>query len=152
MTGYSTHIPEFDLEEVVVVTRRLSELVQDDLSQLKKLRIGKIKDTYEEKLHLASILEGYKNALKANPDLLKTLSKEALEKARSETKAFDKTLKQSHQELEKAHTAHGAVLDLIRSVVCERTTPVRCYGKNGAFANVEKDKMYTKPVNLDERI
>ena len=152
MTQYSNNIPEFDLDELMAVTHRLSELVQDDLHSLKKLRIGKMNDSHEEKLQLASILEGYKNALKANPELLKTLSKEALEKARAQAKAFDSKLKEGERELKKAHTAHGAVLDLIRTVVSERTTPVRCYGKNGAYHNDTQNHMHTKPLNLDERI
>ncbi len=152
MTGYSTTQPEFDLEEMMAVTRRLSELVHDDMAQLKQLRIGKLKDTHQEKLQLASILEGYQIALKANPELLKTISKETLEKARNDARTFDATVKTGHQELKKAHTAHGAVLDLIRDVVSERTTPVRCYGKNGTYGNASRDHMHTKPLNLDERI
>lgn len=152
MTGYTEQLTDFDLEQIATVTARLNELVQQDLQSLKRMRIGKIKDTHREKLELASILEGYKNALKANPDLLKTLSSEALDKARSQTKLFNESLQQGHKEYKKAHTAHGAVLDLIRDVVSEKTTPVRCYSKNGCYGSAQKDHVHTKPLNLDERI
>ncbi len=152
MKNFETPLPEFNLDEIMAVTARLSELVKDDLMSLKQMRIGKIKDTHKEKLELAGILEGYKNALKANPELLKKFSKEALEEAKSKSKSFDATLQEGHKELKKAHTAHGAVLDLIRSVVSEKTTPVRCYQKNGAYGSASKEQVFTRPLNLDERI
>lgn len=152
MTQVSENTTHFDIEDMIRVTKRLSELLSDDLSHLKTMRIGKLDDTHQEKLQLASLLEGYKNALKADPSLLKTLSQEALVEARNEAKVFEERLGQSQQQLYKAQVAHQSVLELIRSVVREHAAPVRGYQPNGNFPSHAQNHVYTPPINLDERI
>lgn len=123
--------PQFSLTELLVLTRRLTQLVIEEASLLKQMKVSEVASIQIEKNAVATVLEKQQKLLRENAELRASLTdsdKAALKEVAVE---FDSAIQNYQRELFKARKVNELVIGKMVDALQEHVNKNRAYNKNG---------------------
>lgn len=145
-----TEVAKIDGNIMLNVLRHLSGVLKEEISLLKAMKIAHIHKLYDEKIALISILEGYKEVIKNNPDILKTFPQKTIDELRKENDKFEVLIEEDKKQILRARAVHTVVMDAVKAVISRKVDEVSGYNKTGMINNNKKKILYIPPVSISE--
>jgi hypothetical protein len=142
----------FNPSEMIAVTRQLSNLLSREIAMLNDMQIAKIHELYEEKMELASILEGYRDVLKNNPEILDSIPKRTLDEMRSEATKFEQLIEEDNKQITRAKEVHKLVMEAVKKTLEKNMVMSSGYNKRGVVDLGYPGTYLTPPVSVNENI
>lgn len=140
----------FDLENMISTIKHLSIILEKETFMLKKLEFKNIKDLYQEKITMSSLLEQYKDLIAKNPLLLTSHQKQDLERFEDTVIKFEEILLKYTTQLSKSRAAHNIIMSSIKKALIKNNNRTDNYNSSGKNKNLEKN--YIEPLSVDENI
>ncbi len=143
---------DFNPAEMIAVTRKLSEVLTKEIALLNDMKIASIHELYDDKIALASILEGYRDALKNNPALLNNIPNRTLDEMRSESAKFELLIEEDNRQITRAKEVHKLVMDAVKKSLEKNMVMSSGYNKRGVVDLGYAGSYTAPPVSVNENI
>lgn len=142
----------FNAGNMIAVTRQLSSLLTKEIALLNDMKIVKIHELYDEKMALAEVLEGYRDIIKNNPDILKSIPQRTLDEMRTEATKFEKLIEEDNKQITRAKEVHKLVMEAVKKTLEKNLVMRSGYNKKGVVDIGYPGSYATPPVSVNENI
>jgi predicted methyltransferase len=130
----------FDFDITVKSMQDLSQILINEVANIKSNNISSINLNQAHKLDLIQHVENIKDILKNNPEISKSLSDEQKKFFQKVAQELQDSVTLNNSELMKAKYFNDELIKLIVSSVKNVSTPMRTYTNNGRAAKQSKLK------------
>lgn len=120
---------------LTLLTRRLTDVINQENALIKNRRPAEAKALIEEKSRLAAAYAREMDMVRRNGGVRAFATAEQLQELRSETAQFQKILDDHRRILERARALTEGMLKAVGDEVARRQQPAQGYGKNAALSN-----------------
>jgi hypothetical protein len=146
-----TEIPELNITDMMNVIKRLCVILKEEIAFIKEMKLGELHKFHEEKIKLTSVMEGYKDILKNNPTIVRSIPKATLDKIKKVNDEFEEMLSNEYEEqLLKAQKVHSIIMDALKKVLDDHGKKSSGYNKHGMIEQGKKKMLLTPPVSISE--
>ncbi|MCE3233071.1 MAG: hypothetical protein K0R98_1328 [Rickettsiaceae bacterium] len=146
----TTQIAELNPIDMLNVTKRLCVILKEEIELIKEMKLGQLNQFNEEKLKLTSIMESYKEVLKNNPAIVRSIPKDILDEMRQVNREFEETIAQDGKQIIKAKKVHSIIMDAIKTVLENRSKRNAVYNQHGLLDAGKKKMNFLQPVSISE--
>lgn len=108
---------KLDIPHMLDTTRRLTEVMGEEVELLKRMRLTEIPSLHDEKMRLTSILEVYKKMLIDNPDALKASGQRNVDLMRQRAEALERVTQEDEHYLMRARRVHKIIIGAITTAI-----------------------------------
>ncbi len=122
-------------EDIISVTKRLSEIIRQEIAMIEGMKLAQLHTIYDEKIKLCSVLEGYKDVLANNPHIIKSMSRQTLDEMRKAVAGFEALL-----------------MEALKTALNNRVMASAGYNRSGAVDYGKKKMFQLPPVSISESI
>jgi hypothetical protein len=146
-----TEVPEFNITDMMHVTKRLHTILKEESALINEMKLGQLQQFHEEKVKLTSVMEGYKDILKHNPAIIRSIPKPTMDEIRKINEDFEETLNNEYQkQFMKAQKVHTIIMDALKKVLEDHSNKNSGYNKHGLIDQGKKKILLTPPVSISE--
>ena len=124
--------PNNRLNDLIVITSRLAELLQRENDALRQRRPKKVHDLLDEKATLSRVYETRYAGLAENPEIIEAADMDVRERLLAMGKKVQSLMDENARLLETAIAANKRVVDLIARAVQDQQPSAGVYGAQGA--------------------
>lgn len=143
----------FNLQDFISTTDRLSEILENEIESLKKLRVRDLKPVEGEKYFLTEKLETYKKLLEKKPQIVHSLSKEERDELRIKALKFGSLVNEDRKQILRSKLATEMLMDTIKSAVQDNTAKSMGYNRMGIHNDAKTSGTpYSSSVAINETI
>ena len=150
LTVTATLENEFDPSAMLAVIRKLSGILAKEVELLKQMKITEIHIFYNEKIELSARIEGYKEILSANPELLNSIPPKILYAIQTEAAVFEGLVKEDQAQIVRAKEVHKLVMEAVRVTLQKNRAKSSGYNKEGIVNTGSKGLGPTPSVSVNE--
>lgn len=118
---------------LTLLTRRLTEVINQENALIRNRRPSEAKSLIEEKARLAAAYAKEMDMVRRNGGVRAFATAEQLQELRAETAQFQKILDDHRRTLERARAITEGMLKAVGDEVARRQQPTQGYGKNAAL-------------------
>lgn len=126
----TTPTPDFRVNDVVMLTARLAQLLAEEVDLLGDMKVKKIEALQQEKIFLTNALEAQRKLLERHPYIADTIPSRDKKDFEEVAKVFENILHENHRKLLLAKEINHKVVQAITDVVKQNTLS-RTYNGNG---------------------
>ncbi len=123
-------VPDFRINDVVMLTARLAQLLAEEVDLLGDMKVKKIEALQQEKIFLTNALEAQRKLIERHPYILDTIPSRDKKDMEDIAAVFENILNENHRKLLLAKEVNHKIVQAITDVVKE-TTLSRTYNGNG---------------------
>lgn len=138
--------------DIIDITKRLADILRQEAQMIKEMKLSKLHTLQEEKLNLTSILESYKNVLKDNPHIVRSIPKNTLGEMKDIAKDFETVVAEDAIQIQKARKVHGIVMEALKNAVLKQNSISKGYNKSGEIDYGKKKMFQSQPFSINESI
>ena len=135
---------------MMLTTKRLIDIANQDIQALSRFKITLVHQQMDEKKALTEKLASYIRLIKQNPDLLKSVPKEALASAKEDAAFLDTKIAHNKRKLQTTEAAFINFMQIIKKVVTEKTQPINRYTKHGHYNHGKGSEQRIPAVNINQ--
>jgi hypothetical protein len=136
----------FNFNELVELTRSLSNIITEETALLSQMKISAIRELQVTKHQIAAALEKQQRALKGNPEVRAALTEAEKETLRYIAGNFDATLQNYQRELFKAQQVNQIIIDKINDTMKQHVEKNRTYNATGMKHNTGMELARNTPA------
>lgn len=122
--------PSFKVQDVVMLTARLAQLLAEEVDLLGEMKIKKIETLQQEKIFLTNALEAQRKLIDRHPYIMDTIPSRDKKDLEEVAIVFQGILDENHRKLLLAKEINHKIVQAITEVVKE-TTQSRTYNGGG---------------------
>ena len=153
MNDIRADVQSEDISSLIIVTRRLSDLLAAETAALRAMRPQEIAPLQEEKAVLTGQYERQLRAFKAQAISLKEIKPELAAELKENTAVLRTLVADNRRALEAARTVNEQLLQTIASEIARQRNPAQTYSRNGQPERASRmARRQAGPLKLDERI
>jgi flagellar biosynthesis/type III secretory pathway chaperone len=144
-------LPE-DVSGLIVITRRLTDLLTAEITALRAMRPKDIAPLQEEKAELTNLYEMRLNALKDDAIELKKISPELAAELGQSTKILRGVIADNQRVLQAVREVNEDVINVIANEIARQRNPAQTYGERGQAAPASTlAQRQAGPLKLDQQ-
>lgn len=133
--------PTQRIEQLILLTRRLTELLDQESKLFAARRPQDAKDITEEKMRLSTLYHIECQDLKANQDTLMTIPDDVKAMLKSETERFNTSLNKNGQVVTAAQTVTEGLIHAIAEEVAQSRNKHTGYGPNAQLNQNDRSRL-----------
>ncbi len=141
-----------DALNMIATTKRLSEIIQEEVDLLKKMKVSQLHTLHDEKLSLTSTLEEYKEVFVNNPNAINSIPGEMKRKIRDQALKFESIIEEDGKQLSRVMKIQEIVWGVIQEKSAKQMSSNRGYDKNGNLTYKRNNIANTPPIKIIENI
>ncbi len=146
-----TPSPE-DISGLIIITRRLTDLLTAEITALRAMRPRDIVPLQEEKAELTNFYETRLKALKEEEITLKRISPELAAELGQSTQILHAVIADNQSALKAVREVNESVINVIAEDIARQRNPAQTYGERGQAApNSRFARRQAGPLKLDQR-
>lgn len=143
---------EFDPNNIIVLTRKISAILESEIALLKKMKLAEIHQFYDEKIAIASILEGYKELISQNEGILDAIPERTRHQLKQELERFEALAEEDGKQIRRAQEVHKLVMEAVKTALEKNTMMSMGYTNKGTIGIGGSTSYVTPPVSVNENI
>jgi hypothetical protein len=136
----TTETNKIEFSDIVSVVKRLTDILAEEVSLIKKMQLSKLHLLQDEKLKLLSVVENFKDTIQENPEILNSMNESTKDELKKTNLEFEQLIEEDGKQLVKARKVHGIVMEAIRKVLDEQRKNSMGYNQDGTVTDNNKKK------------
>jgi hypothetical protein len=140
----TTETNKIEFSDIVSVVKRLTDILAEEVSLIKKMQLSKLHLLQDEKLKLLSVVENFKDTIQENPEILNSMNESTKDELKKTNLEFEQLIEEDGKQLVKARKVHGIVMEAIRKVLDEQRKNSMGYNQDGTVTDNNKKKKNSK--------
>jgi hypothetical protein len=138
----TTETNKIEFSDIVSVVKRLTDILAEEVSLIKKMQLSKLHLLQDEKLKLLSVVENFKDTIQENPEILNSMNESTKDELKKTNLEFEQLIEEDGKQLVKARKVHGIVMEAIRKVLDEQRKNSMGYNQDGTVTDNNKKKKF----------
>jgi hypothetical protein len=149
----TTETNKIEFSDIVSVVKRLTDILAEEVSLIKKMQLSKLHLLQDEKLKLLSVVENFKDTIQENPEILNSMNESTKDELKKTNLEFEQLIEEDGKQLVKARKVHGIVMEAIRKVLDEQRKNSMGYNQDGTVTDNNKKKILSStPFTVNSSI